>query len=114
MFAIAALTVLGILGFDLAPVLASTAVLLPGRPAIVESILALARTLNTSVVAEGIESEVQARELERLGCTHAQGFLFSRPLSTQSAEGVVTASRPLGPKGVIQTSSPALVSAAIA
>ena len=54
--------------------------LLPDRPAIVESILALARTLNTSVVAEGIESEVQARELERLGCTHAQGFLFSRPI----------------------------------
>ena len=58
--------------------------LLPGRPAIVESILALARTLNTSVVAEGIESDVQARELERLGCTHAQGFLFSRPLSTRA------------------------------
>jgi diguanylate cyclase (GGDEF)-like protein/PAS domain S-box-containing protein len=75
--------------------------LLPGRPAIVESILALARTLNTSVVAEGIESEVQARELERLGCTHAQGFLFSRPLSKALAEQVVKACRPLGPKGLI-------------
>jgi len=74
--------------------------LLPGRPAIVESILALARTLNTSVVAEGIESEVQARELERLGCTHAQGFLFSKPLSTDLAEAVVMACRPLGPKGL--------------
>jgi diguanylate cyclase (GGDEF)-like protein len=74
--------------------------LLPGRPAIVESILALARTLNTSVVAEGIESEVQARELERLGCTHAQGFLFSRPLSTQAAEALIIAGRPLGPKGL--------------
>ena len=73
--------------------------LLPGRPAIVESILALARTLNTSVVAEGIESEVQARELERLGCTHAQGFLFSRPLSKKAAEAIVMANRPLGPKG---------------
>jgi EAL domain-containing protein (putative c-di-GMP-specific phosphodiesterase class I) len=73
--------------------------LLPDRPAIVESILALARTLNTSVVAEGIESDVQARELERLGCTHAQGFLFSRPLSTSSAEALVMASLPLGPKG---------------
>ncbi len=73
--------------------------LLPGRPAIVESILALARTLNTSVVAEGIENDVQARELERLGCTHAQGFLFSRPLSAESAEQLIAANRPLGPKG---------------
>ena len=80
--------------------------LLPGRPAIVESILALARTLNTSVVAEGIESEVQARELERLGCTHAQGFLFSRPLSKGAAEAVVKACRPLGPKGAIAPVAP--------
>ena len=74
--------------------------LLPDRPAIVESILALARTLNTSVVAEGIESEVQARELERLGCTHAQGFFFSGPLSTRAAEELLTAAQPLGPKPV--------------
>jgi diguanylate cyclase (GGDEF)-like protein/PAS domain S-box-containing protein len=74
--------------------------LLPDRPAIVESILALARTLNTSLVAEGIESDVQARELERLGCTHAQGFLFSRPLSTRSAEALIEANQPLGPKQV--------------
>ena len=71
--------------------------LLPDRPAIVESILALARTLNTSVVAEGIESEVQARELKRLGCTHAQGYLFSRPLSVQRAEALLIANQPLGP-----------------
>jgi EAL domain-containing protein (putative c-di-GMP-specific phosphodiesterase class I) len=71
---------------------------LPDRPAIVESILALARTLNTSVVAEGIESDQQARELERLGCTHAQGYLFSRPLSTRCAEQLIVANQPLGPK----------------
>jgi diguanylate cyclase (GGDEF)-like protein/PAS domain S-box-containing protein len=73
---------------------------LPDRPAIVESILALARTLNTSVVAEGIETDVQARELERLGCTHAQGFLFSRPLSTRTAEELLRANQALGPKRV--------------
>jgi diguanylate cyclase (GGDEF)-like protein/PAS domain S-box-containing protein len=92
-----------------------TSLLLPGRPAIVESILALARTLNTSVVAEGIESEVQARELERLGCTHAQGFLFSRPLSTQAAEDLIRAGRPLGPKGLtasVPASRPASFAAA--
>jgi len=78
---------------------------LPDRPAIVESILALARTLNTSVVAEGIETDVQASELERLGCTHAQGYLFSRPLSTRSAEEILVANEPLGPKQV-QPSDP--------
>jgi len=70
----------------------------PDRPAIVESILALARTLKTSVVAEGIEDPMQARELERLGCTHAQGFLFSRPLSAEAAEALIIANEPLGPK----------------
>jgi diguanylate cyclase (GGDEF)-like protein/PAS domain S-box-containing protein len=72
--------------------------LLPERPAIVESILALARTLNTSVVAEGIESDGQARELERLGCTHAQGYFFSRPLSAVSAERVLMERQPLLPR----------------
>jgi diguanylate cyclase (GGDEF)-like protein len=70
--------------------------LLPDRPAIVESILALARTLETGVVAEGVESEVQATELERLGCRHAQGYLFSRPLSEQAVEQMLLAGVPLG------------------
>jgi diguanylate cyclase (GGDEF)-like protein/PAS domain S-box-containing protein len=70
----------------------------PERPAIVESILALARTLNTRVVAEGIEQEQQARELERLGCTHAQGFLFSRPVTATAAEELIAARAPLGPR----------------
>jgi len=74
--------------------------LLPDRPAIVESILALARTLKTSVVAEGIEQDVQARELVRLGCTHAQGYLFSRPLSTQAVEELLVANRSLAPQKV--------------
>jgi EAL domain-containing protein (putative c-di-GMP-specific phosphodiesterase class I) len=73
---------------------------LSDRPAIVESILALARTMKTSVVAEGIESEDQARELERLGCTHAQGFLFSRPISSGAAEQLIAANQPLGPKAI--------------
>jgi predicted signal transduction protein with EAL and GGDEF domain len=46
---------------------------------------------------------VQARELERLGCTHAQGYLFSRPLSTRGVEEILVANCPLGPKN-LQTS----------
>jgi len=74
-----------------------TSLLRPDRPAIVESILALARTLKTGVVAEGIEDVVQASELERLGCTHAQGFLFSRPLPAAAIEDMLDANLPLGP-----------------
>jgi len=74
--------------------------LLPDRPAMVESILALARTLKTGVVAEGIEREPQAQELERLGCTHAQGFLFARPLKIEAVEALLSAHQPLGPKQV--------------
>jgi diguanylate cyclase (GGDEF)-like protein len=63
--------------------------LLPDRPAIVESILALAETLETGVVAEGVEDQLQADELERLGCRHAQGYLFSRPLSPNGVEAML-------------------------
>ena len=79
--------------------------LLPDRPAMVESILALARTLKTSVVAEGIEDDLQAGELERLGCTHAQGYLFSRPLSTKAVEELLMANQPLGPKKIKPSST---------
>jgi hypothetical protein len=54
-------------------------------------------------VAEGIETETQARELERLGCTRAQGYLFSRPLSPRAVEEMLLANEPLGPKGAART-----------
>ena len=69
--------------------------LLADGPSMVESIMALARTLNTGVVAEGVECEPEARELERLGCRYAQGF-FSRPLPAGSIEHLLSANRPLG------------------
>jgi len=76
----------------------------PERPAIVESILALARTLETGVVAEGVESDVQALELARLGCRHAQGFLFSPALTRQEVEELLESPRPLG--GALEITSP--------
>jgi EAL domain-containing protein (putative c-di-GMP-specific phosphodiesterase class I) len=70
--------------------------LTPDRPAIVESILALARTLHTNVVAEGIEDERQAIELERLGCRHAQGYYFSKPIPAAAVEELLASGRALG------------------
>jgi diguanylate cyclase (GGDEF)-like protein/PAS domain S-box-containing protein len=70
--------------------------LLADGPSIVESIMALARTLNTGVIAEGVECEPEARELERLGCRYAQGFFFSRPLPAGSIDQLLLANAPLG------------------
>jgi EAL domain-containing protein (putative c-di-GMP-specific phosphodiesterase class I)/DNA-binding NarL/FixJ family response regulator len=47
--------------------------------AIVRSILLLARELDLSVTAEGVESTVQATRLVELGCDLAQGYLFGHP-----------------------------------
>ena len=48
--------------------------------AIVASIIALAANLGFQVVAEGVETVAQARELAARGCTVMQGYLFSRPV----------------------------------
>jgi EAL domain-containing protein (putative c-di-GMP-specific phosphodiesterase class I) len=48
--------------------------------ALVRAIISLGRTLDLRVVAEGIETEDQRRELKRLGCDRGQGYLFSKPL----------------------------------
>jgi diguanylate cyclase (GGDEF)-like protein len=47
---------------------------------IVQSILGLGASLGVQVVAEGVETERDARALEQLGCSAAQGYLFARPL----------------------------------
>ena len=47
--------------------------------AIVQSVVALARTLELSVVGEGIESQAQAAQLRALGCDRGQGYHFARP-----------------------------------
>jgi diguanylate cyclase (GGDEF)-like protein len=55
-------------------------VLEPADAAIIEAIIGLARALGLRTVAEGIETDAQWAELERLGCEYVQGYRFSRPL----------------------------------
>jgi diguanylate cyclase (GGDEF)-like protein len=52
---------------------------------IVRTIIALARELNISVVAEGVETVEQLDFLKRLGCQYCQGFYISNPLEPIAA-----------------------------
>ncbi|MFQ3230114.1 MAG: diguanylate cyclase (GGDEF)-like protein/PAS domain S-box-containing protein [Reinekea sp.] len=47
---------------------------------IVEAIMAMADSLNLSVVAEGVETQGQLEYLRTLACDYAQGFIISRAL----------------------------------
>jgi diguanylate cyclase (GGDEF)-like protein/PAS domain S-box-containing protein len=68
------------------------------RRALVEVIVRIARTLRLTVVAEGIESEVQRDLLVSMGCRYGQGFLLSGPLEARQAEEMVQAGRSLLPR----------------
>ena len=57
-----------------------------GNDAIARSILALAHSLNLTVVAEGIETAKVAEHLTSLGCEIGQGYLYSRPVTASFVE----------------------------
>lgn len=51
---------------------------------IVRTIIELARVLNMSVIAEGIETNEQYRLLRQMGCRHGQGYLFAKPMAAEA------------------------------
>ncbi|MCE2984292.1 MAG: EAL domain-containing protein [Burkholderiales bacterium] len=86
--------------------------------AIVQAILALAKTLKLKVVAEGVETSDQAMLLDQIGCSFMQGFWFARPqpaeeigrlLSRQRVEPVVPALPRFMPKGLLDNGQSVLI-----
>ena len=53
---------------------------------IVRTIVAMAKSLELSVIAEGVESEQQRLLLLKKGCTHFQGYLFGKPVAVAEFE----------------------------
>src|SRR5690606_41025365 len=47
---------------------------------IVRAIIAIAASMGSEVIAEGVETEMQRDVLVGLGCNQMQGFLFHRPM----------------------------------
>jgi diguanylate cyclase (GGDEF)-like protein/PAS domain S-box-containing protein len=66
--------------------------------ALVEGINRIAETLHLSVIAEGIEAELQRDLLVSMGCQFGQGYLLAMPVEADHAEALVRVGRSLVPE----------------
>ncbi len=76
--------------------------------AFVQTIVSLAQTLGMELVAEGVETKHQLEKLRRLQCNFCQGYLFSKPVDSTTAERLLAAESPpdLSPSQVASANSP--------
>ncbi|KEK25525.1 DUF4084 domain-containing protein [Bacillus gaemokensis] len=67
----------------------------PLEEAITSSIITLAKDLQLSVIAEGVETEEQWSFLHNQNCDHIQGFLISKPVSSKDVWNLLKKKQPL-------------------
>ena len=67
------------------------------KQAIVERIVSLAKVLDYTVIAEGVEEEAQAALLGAMGCDQFQGYFFSKPLKPDDFLAFVQARNAVSP-----------------
>jgi diguanylate cyclase (GGDEF)-like protein len=72
--------------------------------AIIEAVANFGRILGKDVVAVGIETEQEMQAMQKVGCTHLQGYLFAKALPAERIEAMVA----LGRLGAIRNSEPVL------
>jgi len=61
---------------------------------LVSSIINLAHSMKLKVVAEGVETEEQCRQLRMLSCDEMQGYLLSKPVPCEIFESRYLAASP--------------------
>ena len=64
----------------------------PGAMTLVSTIISLARSMKLETVAEGVESEEQAKILRLIGCDQMQGYLISKPVPFDELTTLLTRS----------------------
>jgi len=67
----------------------------PVNAAIATAAIVMARSLNLSVLAEGVETEAQASFLRGRRCDAIQGYLYSHPLPAAEFEQLLAGHKPL-------------------
>ena len=66
----------------------------PSAMTLVSTIISLAHALRLEVVAEGVESEEQAKILRLVRCDQMQGYLISKPVSFDDMSTYLARNRP--------------------
>ncbi|MEY8688646.1 MAG: EAL domain-containing protein, partial [Leptothrix sp. (in: b-proteobacteria)] len=61
----------------------------PNHMTLVSTMISLAHSLGMKVIAEGVETEEQARMLRLLHCDQMQGYLVSRPVPFDALAGLL-------------------------
>ena len=59
--------------------------------AIIETIIKLGEALDLQIVAEGVETDEQREKLTLLRCSHAQGYLFAKPMPVAEVTAAIEA-----------------------
>jgi diguanylate cyclase (GGDEF)-like protein len=67
----------------------------PKGAAIARAVIAMAQSLDLTVVAEGVETQHQIDTLTAMGCTIMQGYLLSRPLTVSAMTELLHRRSPL-------------------
>lgn len=66
----------------------------PGAQAVATAVIRIGQSLGMTVIAEGVETEAQARLLANLGCDVVQGYLYGTPMSAGDLERWVESPTP--------------------
>ena len=71
----------------------------PNDAEIIRAIVAMARSLNLQMIAEGVEQPEQLEFLQQQGCHQYQGYLFSKPLPLPEFHDLLLANRARNEEG---------------